>query len=54
MDNLRFDLALDEKPSVLFLLCDTETEPHREEVHVTLEAEMRVMKLQPRNATDCQ
>lgn len=47
MENLRFDLALDETPSVLFLLRDTETEPCGEEVHVTVEAEMRVMKLQP-------
>lgn len=45
MDNLRLDSALDEKFSVLLLLCDTETEPHREEVHVTMEAEIRTMKV---------
>lgn len=31
---------------MLFLLRDPETEPHREEVHVTMEAEVRVMELQ--------
>lgn len=45
VDNLRLDSALDEKFSELLLLCDTETEPHREEVHVTMEAEIRVMKI---------
>lgn len=46
VDNLRLDSALDEKFSELLLLCDTETEPHGEEVHVTMEAEIRVIQLQ--------